>query len=129
MSDRKEESRKYYHKNKERILEYQRKRRIEKKVELKAKRDKKKLAKQVYDFNQHFKQDMITVAEWKKILKSTPNCPGCGKPFLDILKYPKVDSVDRKIDNHPTLQYEPDEHRVIAVCQNCINPFIRGRMG
>ncbi len=51
MSDRKEESRKYYLKNRERILAYQRKRRIEKKAEMKAKRRApyKIEAKRLYD--------------------------------------------------------------------------------
>ena len=124
MSDRKEESRKYYLKKRERILAYQRKRRIEKKAELKAKRDKKKLEKQVYDFNRHFEQDMITVAEWKEILKSTSHCSGCGRQF-----YTKASGYGQ-IQVKPTLQYDKDDgHRVIAVCQICINPFIRGRMG
>ena len=51
MSDRKEESRKYYLKKRERILAYQHKRRIEKKAELKAKRraPDKIEAKRLYD--------------------------------------------------------------------------------
>ena len=120
--NRKEESRKYYLKNKERINAYQKHRRNEKKAELKAKRDKKKLEKQVYDFNRHFEQDLITVAEWKEILKNTPNCPGCGRQF-----YNKALSNDIQVK--PTLRYDGDEQRVIAVCQICINPYIRGRIG
>ncbi|MFC1816378.1 hypothetical protein ACFL0M_10670 [Thermodesulfobacteriota bacterium] len=119
--NRKEESWKYYLKNKERIKVYQKSRRIEKKAELKAKRDKNKLEKQVYDFNRNFEQDIITVAEWKDILKSTPNCPGCGRQFYTESNY--------GTQVKPTLQYDKDEHRVIAVCQICINPYIRGRIG
>ena len=136
MSDRKEESRKYYLKNREQILADQRKRRIEKKDELKAKRDKKKLEKQVYDFNRNFEKDMITVAEWKEILKSTPNCPGCGRQFyVDTFRTAGLKSINNPggfsepIPHKPTMQYDPDEHRVIAVCQKCINPFVRGRIG
>jgi hypothetical protein len=121
MSDRKEESRKYYLKNKERIKAYQKRRRIEKKDELKIKRDKKKLEKRVYDFNRNFEQDIITVGEWKEILKSTPNCEGCGRQFHTTSNH--------GVKVKPTLQYDPDEQRVIAVCQICINPFIRGRIG
>ena len=53
MSDRKEESRKYYLKNKERIKAYQKRRRIEKKAELKARRraPDKIEAKRLYDRN------------------------------------------------------------------------------
>ena len=136
MSDRKEESRKYYLKKRERILAYQRKRRIEKKAELKAKRDKKKLEKQVYDFNRNFDRDMITVAEWEVILKGTLNCPGCGIQFyVDSFRTAGLKSMNNPggfsdpISHKPTLQYDPDEHRVIPVCQECINPFIRGRIG
>ena len=51
--NRKEESRKYYLKNKERIKAYQKQRRIEKKAELKAKRrtPDKMEAKRLYDRN------------------------------------------------------------------------------
>jgi len=104
---------------------------------LKAKRDKKKLEKQVYDFNRNFDRDMITVDEWKEILKNTPNCPGCGRQFgVDTFRTASLKSINDppgglsdSISRKPTLQYDPDEHRVIAVCQECINPFIRGRMG
>ena len=122
--DRKEEYRKYYLKNKERVKAYQKQRRIEKKDELKAKRDKKKLEKQVYDFNRLFEQDKITVAEWKEILKNTPNCPVCGRQFYtkELGRY--------QIEVKPTIQFDIEEvYRVIAVCQICINPFIRGRVG
>ncbi len=81
MSDRKEESRKYYLKNKERINAYQKRRRIEKKVELKAKRDKKKLAKQIYDLNRRKNQN-LTLEEWQEILKEHDNrCVRCSAVF------------------------------------------------
>ena len=121
--DRKEEYRKYYLKNRERIKAYQKRRRIEKKAELKAKRDKKKLEKQVYDFNRYFGEEKITVAEWKEVLKSTPNCPCCGRQF-----YTKAS--DYGIQVKPTLRCDIDDgNRVVATCQICINSFIRGRIG
>jgi DNA-directed RNA polymerase subunit N (RpoN/RPB10) len=111
MSDREEESRKYYLKNRERILAYQHKRRIEKKAELKAERDNKKLKKQTYDFNRRRNQN-LTIDEWQKILTEFDNrCVRCGAVLGSY--YKPVPWVAR-YSNH-TL--------IIPLCFDCTKQF------
>ena len=113
MTDRKEESQKYYLKNKERIKAYQKRRRIEKKDQITAYQEKNLVKKQIYDHNRKARklgmEGQITLEEWLQLLDEHKTCYVCGYEFSET--YKRLRPVPEML--HDRLN---DAQHIIPVC-------------